>query len=217
MTKTKSVVHWILGLLISTLGICLCTKSDLGLSMIAACPYALHVSMHKYFAWFSQGTAEYVFEALLLVVVCLIIRKFSWKFLLSFVTAVVAGWCIDGWLYIFGGNGAYASMSVRIIAFVSGMVITSLGIAFFFRTKMPLEVYELAVTEISAKYGWSTKNVKLGFDICMLITATAMGLILEHRLVGVGIATVIMTCVNSFIITFWGKLVDKVERIDETR
>ena len=97
------------------------------------------------------------------------------------------------------------------IAFIAGMCITSLGVAFFFRTSLPLEVYELCVTEVSAKYGKSPKTVKLGFDICMLLTAVLIGLIFEHKLVGVGIATVIMTLCNSFIISFCGKYIDLIE------
>ena len=212
MTVTKKdTLHWILALVISALGIALCTKSDLGRSMIAACPYALHHKLVMSFDWFSQGTAEYVFEALLLILVCIVVKKFRLSWLLSFVTAIVAGFAIDGWLWVLGGNGAYASLAMRIFAFVSGMCITSLGVAFFFRTKMPLEVYELAVTEITEKYRLDIKKVKFGFDIFMLVTACAMGLIFEGRLVGIGIGTVIMTLCNSYIIAFCGKYIDKLE------
>ncbi len=100
---------------------------------------------------------------------------------------------------------------MRIFALISGMCITSLGVAFFFRTKMPLEVYELSVTEITEKYHFDIKKVKLGFDICMLLTACAMGLIFEGRLVGIGIGTVVMTLCNSYIIAFCGKYIDKLE------
>ena len=208
----KNTIHWILGLVISTLGIGLCTKGGLGLSMIAACPYALHHYMVTHFSWFSQGTAEYVFEALLLGLLCLILRRFKFKWLLSFVTAVIAGFLIDGWLLVLGGNGVYSSMVVRVIAFVCGMCVTSLGIAFFFRTTLPLEVYELCVTELSAKFNISTARTKWFFDIFMLVTAVLIGLIFEHALVGVGIATVIMTLINSSIISFCGKSIDLVEK-----
>jgi len=210
LTK-KDVINWILGLVLSAFGICLCTKSDLGLSMIGACPYILHRKLVTVWEWFSQGTAEYVFEAILLVAVCAAVRGFKPKWLLSFLTAVVVGFIIDGWFLVLGGNGAYESMAARIIAFVCGMCITGLGVAFFFRTKMPLEVYELAVTEFSEKYNLSTKYVKLGFDVMMLCVALLMDLILMRSLVGIGVGTIVMTVCNSFIIAFCGKYIDKLE------
>lgn len=207
----KDVINWILGLVLSAFGICLCTKSDLGLSMIGACPYILHRKLVETWAWFSQGTAEYVFEAILLVGVTAVVRRFKPKWLLSFVTAVVVGFIIDGWFLVLGGNGPYESIVARIIAFVCGMCITSLGVAFFFRTRMPLEVYELAVTEFSERYGFGTKYVKLGFDVIMLVIALLMDLILMRSLVGIGIGTIVMTLCNSFIIAFCGKYIDRFE------
>ena len=214
MTKTKNILNWVLGLVISALGLCLSTKSGLGLSMIGACPYILHKWLIDKYSWFTQGTAEYVFEALVLLVTCLAVRKFKPRFLLSFLTAVIVGYIIDGWLWLLGGNGIYASMPARVLSFAGGMVVTALGVAFFFRTSLPLEVYELTVNEIHKKYGFSLKNTKLAFDGCMLLTAIVMALLLTHKLTGIGWGTVIITLCNSFIITFFGKIIDKIEGLN---
>ena len=208
---TKNTLHWILGLLISTLGICFSTKSDFGLSMIAAAPYILHVKLSEFLPWFSQGTAEYVWEGLILIAMCLVIRRFRPRYLLSFGTAILAGWLIDLWFLPLGGNGAYGTLAARILSFLAGMVITSFGVAFFFRTSLPLEVYELAVTEVAEKFQWSTNKVKYGFDLLMFALALLLSFLLTGSLTGIGIGTVCMTLLNAWIIAFFGKLIDRVE------
>ena len=204
-------LHWILGLVISSLGLCLSTKSDLGLSMIGACPYVLHVWLRDALPWFTQGTAEYVWEAIVLLVTCLAVRRFRPRFLLSFLTAVIVGSIIDGWLWVLGGNGAWGSMAGRVASFIAGMVVTSLGVAFFFRTHLPLEVYELAVQQIAERYHLDQNRVKLGFDIASLCVAIALSLLLTHALTGIGLGTVAMTFLNAPLIAFFGRLIDRAE------
>ena len=211
MNKKYNVLNWIFYVAFVGLGVALCTKADLGLSMIAAPPYILHLWLRDRFAWYTQGTSEYVWEAIVLLVMCLIVRRFKPSWLLSFVTAVVSGFVIDGWLFLFGGNGAYADMAVRIVSFAGGIVITSFGVACCFRTTLPLQVYELVVKEVAEKFRLPIAKVKQGFDIVMLVISVALALLLTGGLHGVGIGTVIAAVVNSTIIFWWGKLIDKVE------
>ena len=89
---------WVIGIVVCALGVALCTKADFGLSMIAAPPFIFHYALRGVFPWFSQGTAEYVWQGVLLLLMCLAVRRFRWRYLLSFGTAVIAGLCIDGWL-----------------------------------------------------------------------------------------------------------------------
>lgn len=206
----KNVINWVLGVLLCTLGVSLCTKANFGLSMIGAPPYILHVWLRNSYAWFSQGTAEYVWEAIILAVMCLIIRQFRARYLLSFFTAVISGFCIDGWLFLLGGNGPYALLLSRILALAGGELITALSIAFFFRTTLPLQVYELAVMEISSKFNYDKSKVKYINDGIMLVLALALSLILTHGLTGIGIGTVIITFVNAPLIALFGKLLDRL-------
>lgn len=210
MNKIKNVLSWVLGTVLCSIGVCFCTKAGLGLSMIGAAPYIIHVWLRDKFTWYTQGTSEYVWEAILLIVTIIIVRKFKWKYLLSFVTAVLLGFMIDAWFLVLGGNGVYESWTTRIAAFSVGTIITSLAIAFYFRTTLPLQVYELAVTEISEKYGFKTSRVKWVNDIIFLAIALLLALFLTHSLTGIGVGTVIVTFVNAPLIGFFGKLLDKV-------
>ncbi len=209
MNKIRNVVSWVLGMVLCSLGVCFCTKAGFGLSMIGAPPYIIHVWLRDKFAWYTQGTSEYVWEALLLVITIIIVRRFKWKYLLSFVTAVLLGIMIDGWLFVLGGNSVYESWTARIIAFVAGTLITALAIAFYFRTTLPLQVYELTVTEISDRYGFETSKVKWVNDIIFLLIAVLLAFLLTHSPAGIGVGTVIVTFVNAPLINVFGKLIDK--------
>lgn len=208
--QMKNILFWCLGIVLCTLGISLCTKGNLGLSMIAAPPYILHLWLRDSFSWFTQGTAEYVWQAVLLVITCLIIRRFRFRYLLSFVTALISGFVIDGWLSVLGGNGAYAGMPARIAAFAAGTIITAAAIAMFFRTTLPLQVYELVVTEIADRYHIDKDKVKQWNDVVMLVISLAFALILTGGFNGVGVGTIIITLVNATLIRLFGKLLDRI-------
>ena len=212
MKKYRSIYNWIFGIIFANLGICFCTKADFGLSMIGASPYILHVWLRDRFSWFTQGTAEYFWEAFILIVACIIVRRFKWKYLLSFVTAVIVGFVMDGWFLILGGNGAYESLTVRIIAFIAGTVFTSFGVAFYFHSTMPMQVYELLVAEVSDKYHKDLNKVKYVNDIVLLVIAVILSLALTGKLTGIGVGTVVITLVNAPLIKFFRKVIEKIEK-----
>ncbi|MDO4939742.1 MAG: DUF6198 family protein [Lachnospiraceae bacterium] len=210
--KKYNFINWFLGNLFVGLGVCLATKSDFGLSMIAAPPYILHVWLRDSFPFFTQGTAEYVFEAIVLIITCIIVRKFRLRYLLSFGEAVVAGLFIDGWFLVFGGNGAYTSMTLRIIALILGLIMVALGVAFFFRTTLPLQTYELSVVEIARAYNLEQHRVKQVFDAVLLAVSLILSFALTGKLTGIGISTVLAVLVNARIIQFTGRIIDKLEK-----
>ena len=210
--KAVNIINWILGVALCSLGVSLCTKAALGLSMIAAPPYIVHCFMHEIFSWYTQGTSEYIWETVLLILTCIAVRRFKPKYLLSFLTAVLSGFIIDFWLMILGGNGMYESMTVRIIAFIIGSAIISLAIAFVFRTTLPPQVYELLVSEISERYNIDKSKTKWVNDIVMLVIAVVLSRVLTHSWTGVGIGTIIVTIINAPLISFFGKIIDKIEK-----
>lgn len=216
MTSSKkyNLINWVVGNLFCMLGIAFATKSDFGLSMIAAGPYILHVWLRETLPWFTQGTAEYFYELVVLIVACIIIREFKLKYLLVFAEAFIVGLILDGWFLVLGGNGAYETMPMRIFAFVLGLVVCGLGVALIFRTTYPIQAYDFAVVQISAKYGLRQDKVKLANDCIMLAISVILALALTKKLTGIGIGTVVTTLLNSTVIAMWGKLIDKIEKAE---
>lgn len=201
---------WALGVIFCTLGIALCTKAGLGLSMIAAPVYIIHIKMAGAFPWFTQGTSEYIFQGVLLILTCIICRRFKLKYILSFVTALASGFALDGWFLLFGGNGVVSSLPLRFVLFFLGVPVTSLAIAFYFRTDLPLQAYELLVSEISDKFGFDKNKVKHVNDACYFAGSVLLALLLNHSLQGVGLGTIFITIVNAPLIALFGKLLDRI-------
>ena len=201
---------WVIGIIVCALGVAMCTKANFGLSMIAAPPYIFHVWLRDAFPWFTQGTSEYVWQAVILIIMCVAIRGFKARYLLSFGTAMLSGFALDGWIWIFGGNGAYEELWLRIVMFVIGELVTTLAVAFIFRTTLPIQIYELAVCEIAAKFGLDKNKVKLVNDILMLVISAVLSFALTGGFGGFGIGTILITLVNAPLITFFGKILDKI-------
>lgn len=208
-------IAWVLGIVLCALGVCLVTKAGFGLSMIAAPAYILHVGLVKIFPWYSQGTSEYVFQGILLILLCIGIQRFRLRYLLSFVTAFLFGLVLDGWFLVFGGNGVYDGLALRIVVFVIGELVTGLAIAFFFRTKLPLQIYELVVTELAERYRWKNTTVKQVYDIVSLVLSVLLAFFVNRSMAGIGIGTIILTVVNAPLIALWGKLLDRLFTFEE--
>ena len=200
---------WVIGIVVCSLGVCLCTKADFGLSMIAAPPYILHVALRDLFPWFSQGTAEYVWQGVLLILMCLAVGRFRWRYLLSFGTAVLAGLTIDFWFLLLGGNAPYETLPARIAAFVLGVVLTAVAIAFVFRTSLPIQIYELLVREIANRFGFDVHHVKMVNDIAMFVLSAVMSYFLTGGWNGFGIGTILITLVNAPMIALLSVRIDR--------
>jgi len=207
--KKMNEAAWLLGIILCALGVCLCTKANFGLSMIAAPAYVVFRKLSIFLPFLTQGMTEYLWQALLLVVTCFIVRRFRLRYIFAFLTAVLFGVALDGWLWVFGGGDPFQSLVARIISFAAGALVTSLSIAFFFRTCLPLQVYELTVAEIADRYNLSVDRVKLFNDLIFLALSLGLTLLLHGDFVGVGIGTVIVTFINAPLISFFGKILDK--------
>ncbi len=199
---------WLLGILLCALGVAFCTKANFGLSMIAAPPYILHLKISQFLPWYTQGTSEYLWQFLLLILTCIAVQRFRWRYLLSFGTAMLFGFALDGWLFLLGGGIPYEALWMRIASFAAGCAITSLSVAFFFRTKLPLEIYELTVAEIADRYSLPIHRVKQIYDVVMLSISLLFALTLLGSFTGIGIGTVITTLVNTTLVNLFGKLLD---------
>ena len=78
---------YLFGLLILALGTALMERADFGISMVVAPAYLLHLKVSEYLPFFSFGMSEYVFQAVLLILLALVMGKFKKSYLLSFATA----------------------------------------------------------------------------------------------------------------------------------
>lgn len=67
---------YILGLIVLAFSAALMEASDLGVSMIVAPAYLLHLKLSQTFAFFTFGMAEYTLQAALLIVMVVVLGRF---------------------------------------------------------------------------------------------------------------------------------------------
>ena len=100
-------------------------------------------------------------------------------------------------------------MAMRIVAFAVSEIIMAFAIACYFRTSLPLCVYELFVVAVAERFGKPSHRIKMIFDYSMLTLSILLTLILFRGFVGIGIGTIILTLINSHLIRLWGVVLDK--------
>lgn len=197
------------GLLLIAAGVSLMEKANFGMSMIVAPAYVLHRWLQPVWGWFTFGAAEYCFQALLLLVMSLALGRFRISWLCSFVTAVVYGFVLDGIMLL--AAPLPTGMVWRVVWYVLGMAVCSLGVACMFRTYLSPEVYELLVKEGSRRYGVEIHRFKTGYDCasCLLAVVMSFACFGLWQFVGVQWGTILCALVNGWLIGQYSRLLEK--------
>lgn len=210
MKKTfYSELTYVIGIITLALGTALMERSDLGISMVVAPAYLLHIKMSSYFEWFTFGVAEYVLQAILIIVLSLIVHKFKLKFLFSFVTAFLYGNVLDILMKLISFIPDFGFIQ-RIFFFVIGLLISSMGVSFFFHTYISPAAYEMFVKELATKYNVNISKVKTIYDCCSCLIAIIMSFVFVGfmKFEGVKAGTIICAFINGWLIGKWGRLLE---------
>ena len=102
-------LSYLLGILILALGTAFMERANFGVSMVVAPAYILHLKISEYLPFFSFGMACYTFQAVLLVVLMLVVRKRKLSYLFSFFSAVIFGFTLDFMMMLCIITGALAT------------------------------------------------------------------------------------------------------------
>lgn len=207
----RSVVLWVIGMLLCPLGVALCAVGGFGVSMIEAPVYVLYLKLSQLLPWFTFGMAEYLLQAIVLLLLALLTRFWRWSWLLSFGTAVLYGLILDFWR-LFTGTEVYDALWLRIVCTAAGLLLNTFSVACYFRTFMPLEVWELFVKTYSERKGRSITKVKWIYDVSSLSLGILMMLLFFGRIdfTAIGVGTVAATITNAPVIAFFGRCIDRL-------
>lgn len=197
-----SELAYLFGLLILAVGTALMERADFGVSMVVAPAYILHLKVSQYWSFFTFGMAEYTLQAVLILLLMAVLRRFRLTYLFSFVTAVIYGFMLDGTMALIAlipGDG----LPLRIPFYVLGLLLCSVGVSLLFHTYISPEAYELFVKEVSGKTGINIHRFKTGYDIVSCL----VGVILSFAFFGFGHfegvkwGTILCALINGFVIS----------------
>ena len=192
---------YVLGIAILAIGTALMERADFGMSMVVAPAYLLHLKVSQRLAFFSFGMAEYMLQAVLILMLAAIQRRAKKAYLFSFCTAVLYGFALDAaiaMVALIPGGG----MAMRGIFYAAGMVLCSVGVACLFETYISPEAYELFVKEIAEKTGTPISRTKTMYDCVSCALGVAMSFMFFGfgHFEGVKAGTIICALVNGWMI-----------------
>lgn len=208
--KFSTELSYALAILLLAIATTLLVKADFGVSMVVAPAYILHLKISQYFEFFTFGVAEYMLQAVILIALAVVMKKFKISYLYSFITALIYGAVLDGFTLV-ADMIEYNPIPLRIAFFLVGMVICSFSISLFFHTYLIPESYDLFIKEIVAKYNIDVTKLKTAYDCISCAVAVVMSFAFFGfgKFEGVNIGTLIIALLNGKMIGFFNKLLDK--------
>ncbi len=202
---------YLMGVIILAIGTAFMTRADFGVSMVVAPAYLLHLKVSQYLPFFTFGMAEYVFQAILLIFMMILLRKVKLSYLFSFVTTIVYGIVLDLAIALLTHIPS-ETLGSRSILYLVGMPLCSLGVAFLFHTYIPPAAYELFVKEVSGKFNYDIHKFKIVYDY----TSCAVSIIMSFALFGmwhfegINVGTVVCALLNGILISVFNKIFEKI-------
>ena len=202
-----SEAAYLTGLIALAFGVALMEAADFGVSMVVAPAYVIYRYLNPILPFFTFGMSEYCLQAVLLAATMLFLRRFRLPWVLTFATAVLYGFLLDGCMLLVGLI-PHAHIAVRIAFYVLGIVLCSAGVSLLFHTYLPPEAYELFVKLVSAKFGVEIHRFKTAYDIVSMLVAVVLSFCFFGfgTFVGVRLGTLLCALVNGFLISRFSRL-----------
>lgn len=202
---------YVIGIFVLSFAVAMISATDFGVSMIVAPAYILSEKI----SFLTFGQCEYIVQSLLLVLFCIIMKKFKPIYLASFLTTIIYGAVLDMWRYVIPvfnpdvTSPESLALWVRIVFYILGILLTTLGVAMFFKTYLYPEVYDLFVKGIVDDKKLNFHKFKTCFDLSFLVLALILSFAFFGKLHGISVGTVVMAFINGTLINFWSKMIDK--------
>ena len=209
--RISNELIYVLAAVILSFATAMLAAADMGMSMVVAPAYI--VSLKVEFLTFGQ--AEYIVQGMLFVLFCIMMRRVKVLYFFAFVSGLFYGAVLDFWRMVIPHFNpelfapGTLPVSVRILYFVVGFLLNSLGVSLYFKTYFYPQVYEFFVKGISGHFGVALPKFKIGFDMSCLVIAVVFSLSLFKGIVGIGVGTVVLAFLNGPLIGFFGQWMDR--------
>lgn len=182
MKKVSRELMYVMGVIGIALGTVFMEKADFGMSMVVAPAYIVYLKLSNVWDFFTFGMAEYMLQALLIIVTSAVVGRFKPCYLMAFVTAVIYGLVLDAFMAAAEYLGE-PGIAMRGAYYALGLAVCAAGVACMFKTYLMPEAYELIVKELTEKTGRDAGLVKTVYDL----SSCAVAVILSFAFFGFGV------------------------------
>lgn len=185
--KIQRYIFFLFGVIINSFGVAFITKSNLGTSQISSVPYVFSL----YFTDISFGMTTFVFNMLLILIQVLILKKrFQPIQFLQIGVNILFSSFIDVSMALLGWFQPEALLA-RLISLLIGCVILAVGISIEVAPDVLVVPGEGVVRVIASESRKDFGNVKVCFDVTLILVAVCFSFLFFHGLKGVGIGTIV--------------------------
>lgn len=203
MPAARFAMHAI-GLVVISAALALMIKATQGISVVSSVSYILSLAMPQ----LSTGTWSYIYQAGLIVLLAVILRRFSLSYLTSFLVSMVFGYAVDFFKWALSGLPV-GQLPLQLAYMAGGLAIMPVGIAMMIHsglTPMPIDLF---VRDLVAARQLPFQRVKTVFDLANLVASLLLLLLVLRRWVGIGAGTVLAALLNGTMIGFWIRLLKR--------
>jgi len=201
---------YLVGLALLALANAFMEWGDFGMGMVVAPAYLIHLKLSEVWPFFTFGMAEYLTQAIVLILLILVVRRFKITYLFSFGTAIIYGIFLDFFISILSVLPRDTAFLIRLTAYSLGDLVATFGIALLLKTYITQESYDLFVKEVTEKFNLPLGKVKTIYDISSCLIAIVLSFVFFGfgNFEGIKIGSVITTFINGSLIGMWLRLLD---------
>lgn len=192
------------GLLLIAISVCFFIKSGFGVTVITSIP----LTIHYIFPSIDFGVWNIIFQVALMALTAAILRTAKVSYVISVLLAVMYGFMIDlvePLIFAFPDSDV-----LSVVYFAISMVIISLGVAIYMRSRLPLLPGDVLIRDVVIRYRIRYMKVKTLFDITCLAISVSMSLLVLGGLMDIGIGTIFSALTIGTCVSFAMKLIDRV-------
>ena len=199
----RRVLQYFGGLVVMAMGVVLMKRVDLGISPITAVPAAISAITP-----FTLGNMTIFLHALCVVGQIIVVKRVTLKSILTMLVGVPFGYIIDGLMLLF--NPGPMGWPLRCVLLVVGLALSGLGVLLVVGSDLMLPAPDELSHTIAQVYQKKLSNVKIISDAIYVAIAVAVDLIFTHRVVTVGVGTVLSVLLVGRFVGWFGKLFPKL-------
>lgn len=177
---------FLLGLTCLSLGVVLVVKSNLGISVAMSVPYVFSL----YFTKLTLGQWNYIVQGFVLILLVIIVKRLTIKYLMSFVVAFLFGMAID-LFNSFLSPIVINTFIGKVGIFILGSIIISIGVAGFIKSSYPILPFDTFVREVSLEKNIKYSKFKTGYDLTSFTVSLTASLIFFRGIQGLNIGTLV--------------------------
>lgn len=206
----KRILILVSGTCFISVGISLMYNANIGMSPLTTCPYVLSLM----FPMLSLGEWVLVWNVLFaLLQIPIMGKNYKWYYLTQIPLAFLLGYFTDfvKWLI---RDLTIENYVVKLLFLLLGTMFTGLGVFMTVEAKLIMNGPEAFLRAIADKTGWKFGTLKTTFDVCNVILATLVSLLVYQTIMGVREGTIFAAVFTGVFVNLYGKLKNRLLRIE---